>query len=30
VGVRDEQPFVDVKRGVIAYERLVYEPCVST
>ena len=30
VGVRDGQPFVEVKRGVIAYERLVYEPCVST
>ena len=30
VGVRDGQPFVEVKRGAIAYERLVYELCVST
>jgi hypothetical protein len=30
VGVRDGQPFVEVKRGTIAYERLIYEPCVST
>jgi hypothetical protein len=29
VGVRDGQPFLEVQRGVIAYERLVYEPCVS-
>jgi hypothetical protein len=30
VGVRHGQPFVDVKRGAIAYERLVYEQCFST
>ena len=29
VGVRDGQPFVEVKRGVIAYERLVYTSHVS-
>ena len=26
VGVRDGQPFVEVKQGIIPYERVVYEP----
>jgi hypothetical protein len=26
-GVRDGTPFVEVRRGTIPYERLVYEPC---
>jgi len=27
VGVRDGQPFVEVKHGTIPYEKIVYEPC---